>query len=48
MKKIKNVLMIILIVIMFIIIAYLDTDSTTKESYIRDAQVQAEINKASK
>ncbi len=44
----KKFLMFILVISMFVLVAYLDTDNTTKQSDIQRAKVQAEINIASK
>lgn len=48
MKKIKSVLMIIAFIILICLCAYFEEDSSTKESYIRDTQAQATINKLSR
>lgn len=44
----KKLLMFIVVIAMFVLVAYFDTDSSTKESDIQDSKVQAEINIASK
>lgn len=44
----KKFLMFILIIGMFVLIACTDADSSTKQSDIQRAKVQAEINIASK
>ena len=44
----KKLLMFIVVIAMFVLVSCIDTDSSTKESDIQDAKVQAEINIASK
>lgn len=44
----KKVLMIILVIAMFVLVACIDTDSSTKQSDIQRAKIQSEINIASK
>ena len=44
----KKILMFIVLIAMFVLVACIDTDSSTKESDIQYAKVQAEINIASK
>lgn len=44
----KKFIMFILVIAMFVLVACIDTDSSTKQSDIQRAKVQAEINIASK
>lgn len=44
----KKVIAFIFIIVMLIVACSLDEDTSTKQSDIRDAQMQAEINKASR
>ena len=44
----KKFIIFILVIAMFVLVACIDTDSSTKQSDIQRAKVQAEINIASK
>lgn len=44
----KKTIALIFIIVMFVLVGCIDTEESTKQSDIRDAQIQAEINKASR
>ncbi len=44
----KKILMFIVLIAMFVLVACIDTDSSTKQSDIQRAKIQSEINISSK
>lgn len=48
MNKLKKTLTLILLVAMFVFIAYLDKPSNTKQNDIANAKIQAQVNQESR